>query len=368
MWDNPTSMRPTLRRLFAVAVGVGLLLVGFAAGWLVHAAGSPGASGGSHTLSVIAAGSLAPAPLLPALASAFANETPGVAAPLSAQLYEGSDAAATALAGGGQPYDLFVSADFRVIPQHLEPPVSTAAHWEVVFAADPLVLAFDPGVAALAGLNATNWYTKLVSPGVLLGAPNASVDPLGVNTIVALELEDSAQHLGGRLYGHFFSGGEGGFAIPTPAVRVVPENNAATALSTQVVDAYFLYRSYAVADRLSFVPLDPTLDFGGTSAAEVAEYASASTTVLAGSGTVVVKGAPVLFALTVPTTALNTALGIAFAAFLLSNSTASVWAADGFSPLAPAYTDAPGSVPAALTGSPADGLAPLPSYLAALLG
>ncbi len=86
-----------------------------------------------------------------------------------------------------------------------------------------------------------------------------------------------------------------------------------------------------------------------------------------GSATSVVHGAPIVFALTVPSTAPDPALGIAFAAFLLSNSTSALWAADGFAPIAPAFVDHPGALPGALAGSPPDGLAPMPSYLTTLI-
>ncbi|HTT16745.1 MAG TPA: substrate-binding domain-containing protein [Thermoplasmata archaeon] len=359
-------MRPMVRNGVVVAAVVVCAFAGFAGGWLLHpASSSPSAPA---TLAVIAAGSLAPSGLLPTLLSDFAAATPGVSAPTAAQLYEGSSAAATALAEGGQPYDLFVSADFRVIPQSLEGIASPAASWEVVFGADPLVLAYNSSTSALSGISGTNWYSKIVQPGVVLGAPNASADPLGANAIIALELEDSDRSLGGSLYGHFFSGGEGALAQPTSSVRLVAETTAATALSTGEVNVYLIYRSYAAADHLAYVTLDPSVNLGGTNATDVADYASASTTVLSSSGgTKSVAGAPVLFALTVPSTAPDALLGLDCAAYLLSNATAALWASDGFIPLAPLWTDAPGHLPPSLSGSAPQGVAPLPSYLTALL-
>jgi molybdate/tungstate transport system substrate-binding protein len=356
-------MRPVGQAL--LAVGLVVLAAGgaFAAGWYAHPSSS--ASGGPATLAVVAAGSLSPGALLPTLVHTFASETPGVNAPISAQLYEGSTAAATAIAGGGQPYDLFVSADYRVIPEDLEAPTSTAASWEIVFASDPIVLAYGPGLAGT--IDSSNWPTTLEGAGVTLGTPNASADPLGANAIVALELEDSLEADGGSFYGHFFSGGEGALAAPTSAVKIVAENDAATALSTGEVDAYLIYQSYAKADNLSYLPLSGMVDLGATDRANVSRYGTASTTVLSGTGTKVVHGAPSLFALTVPATAPDPALGLEFAAFLLSNATSSAWAADGFVPIVPAWSDHPGALPAVVSGAPPSGVAALPSYLAALL-
>jgi molybdate/tungstate transport system substrate-binding protein len=365
MWHNATSMRPVIRTVLVVVIAVVAGVAGFVGGWYAHAAGASSGSPGPTTLSIIAAGSLAP--ILPNLASSFASATPDVDAPTSAQLYEGSTAALTTLTLPGQPYDLFVSADYRLIPQHLEPPGGSVTTWEAVFAADPMVLAYAPGASGLAGINSSNWYQKIVNAGVTLGTPNASVDPLGANAIFTLELTDALTGQRGGFYGHFFSGGVGALAVPTAATKIVSENVAATALSTGEVSTFLIYRSYAKVDRLSYIVLNTSVDLGSYTAVDVARYGTVSTTVLSGSSTAVHNGAPVLFALTVPEDAPDYALGVTFAAYLLSNSTAATWSADGFVPLAPPWTDAPTKLPAALAGTAPSGVAPLPTYLAALL-
>jgi len=354
-------MRPLLFKALIVVVIVVVGIAGFAGGWLAR----PSSGSTPETLSVIAAGSLAP--ILPSFVSAFAATVPGVQAPISAQLYEGSSTAASSLAGGHQSYDLFIAADFRTIPSDIEGPAPSIASWEVVFASDPVVLAYEPKDSALAGISSVNWWTKINQTGVILGVPNASADPLGANAIYTLELQDAAASLHGGFYGHFFTGGEGALAKPTTSTLYVSENVAATALSSGEVDAFLIYRSYAVADHLSYLNLSSGVDLGGTSSASVATYATASTTVLSGTGTKIEKGAPVLFSLTVPSSASSLPLGIAFATYLLSNVTAATWASYGFAPLEPQWTDEPAKLPAALAGTPPQGVAALPSYLAALL-
>jgi tungstate ABC transporter binding protein WtpA len=355
-------MRPLLFKAAIVVVVVVVGVGGFAGGWLAKPSSS---SSSAQTLSVIAAGSLAP--ILPAFVTSFAATVPGVQAPTSAQLYEGSTDAASALAGGHQPYDVFLAADFRTIPSDLETPAPTVASWEVVFAADPVVLAYEPTVAALHGIDPTNWWTKIVQTGVILGVPNASSDPLGANAIFTLELQDAAANLSGSLYGHFFTGGEGALAKPTSATLYVSEDVAGTALSSGEVDTFLIYRSFAVADHLAYVNLSSGVNLGSTNSSSVSTYGSVSTTILSGTSTKVEKGAPVLFSLTVPTTATSVELGIEFAAYLLSNTTAATWSSYGFAPLVPQWSDAPSKVPAALSGSPSTGVTALPSYLAALL-
>jgi molybdate/tungstate transport system substrate-binding protein len=365
MWHIATTVRPVLRSAVTLGVIVIAAVAGLVGGWYLHTTAASSSGTGTQTLSVIGAGSLSP--ILPAFASAFANETPGVAAPLAAQLYEGSTAAASALTLPDQPYDLFVSADYRVIPQHLEPPAASVATWEVAFASDPLVLAYQPGATGLSGISATNWYQKIVGTGVTLGVPNASSDPLGANAIYALELTDQLTHQGGHFYGHFFEGSMGALASPTTVTKYVSENVAATALSTGEVSTFLIYRSYAVTDHLSYVGLNNSVDLGAVDPADVALYSSVKTTELSGTSTSVKSGAPVLFALTVPNNAPDYTLGVAFAAYLLSNATTGVWTTDGFTPLVPQWTDASMLLPSTLAGTPPSGVAPLPSYLASLL-
>ncbi len=366
MWQIATSMRPLTLKLVVAGIAAVALVAGGTAGWYLHGSST---SSGPSTLEIIAAGSLSPSGLLPALAATFVAETPGVQSPTAAQLYQGSTADATQLNGGHQPYDLFVSADYRVIPGMMFAPTGTAASWEVVFAGDPLVLAYNASNSAFSGVSMTNWYQDVVKAGVILGMPTAASDPVGVDAILAIELEDNLEGLDGALYGHFFTGAEGGVAGITSSVDYVIENDAATALKTDEVQAYFVYESYAHAEGLSFVSLSPSVNLAGTSSTDVTDYSSVSTQVAAGTSTTTVYGAPILFALTVPSTAPDAALGIAFAAFLLANTTSATWAGDGFSPIGPAFYDVAkgASLPAALSGSPPDGLVPLPSYLTALI-
>ncbi|MEM0129787.1 MAG: substrate-binding domain-containing protein [Thermoplasmata archaeon] len=352
-------MRPLARTGVTIAVAVLAVAAGFAGGWIARGAAN-GAVGPDRTLTLIAAGSLSPPDLLPAFASAWANRTPGVSAPLAAQSYTGSAAAAEQIvaAGNASPFDLFVSADFRVIPKLLAGAQPPAAAGEVVFGSDPLILAYDP--AAMPNVSAANWPQALLGPGVVLGVPNASADPLGANVIFALELEDAAGGYGDALYSRFFTGTPGGFAGITAHARYVPETDAALALATGEVSAYITYASYARVDHLAYVPLPPSVNLGGTSEAWAAAYASASTTVLSGGAPVVERGAPALFALTVPVHAPDPSLGEAFAAWLLSAGEAPAWEANGF--LLPPSPWAWGSVPYLPPGS-----APLPPYLAALV-
>ncbi len=346
--------------VWVVLVAAAALLAGLAGGtWLRPAGGTvgPGARG-SSVLSITAAGLLDAA--FPTVAAVLANETPSISVPGAAQQYQGSLQALEAVSQLHEPFDVAASADFRLIPELLEP---ANARWEVLFATSPLVLAYDPASSALRGINASNWPALLDRPGVLLGVANASTDPDGFNAIFALELEGLlTQGNLSSLYGHFFSGAPGSLAQPDPSdTRLVPETSAGTELAQGDIQAYFLYQAYATTHHLSYVALSPAVDLGNFSAPDLQFYARASTSILGPSGPELVQGAPIAFSATVPRNAPNATLGELFVHLLLTPVGAQVLLAQGFQPIAPGYVQGPGPLPPYL----APLTAPLPAVLSA---
>ncbi|MGI0131542.1 MAG: substrate-binding domain-containing protein [Thermoplasmata archaeon] len=350
----------TPRRWWGALVTVALVCLagGFAAGtaWIGRTAGGGGAPPGSPILSITAAGTLGT--LFPRVGDALANASPGVDAPLSAQQYQGSLAALAQITVAHATYDVAAAADYRLIPQLLEP---TYASYEVIFATTPEVLAYDPSIPAFAGINTTNWPSKLVVSGAPLAIANASTDPNGFNEIFVLELEGLETNGSlASLYDHYFTTPVGSFAQPDPSTtRVEPETQAAALLATHQIAAFIIYRSYAVAHGLAFVPLDPLVGLGGLDPASIAAYAKATTTIDTPLGPELVRGAPVAFGATVPANAPNPSLGVDFLDLLLSPEGASLLVGAGFDPVTPGWTDAPGHVPAIL----APDVIPLPSDL-----
>lgn len=334
-------------------VAAGAAGVGFVAGYEYRA--SPAAAGASvenSTLSLLAAGTLGT--LFPELASALVNETPGILAPPAAQTYEGSLDVTTAIAALGATVDVAALADFRLAPQRLEP---AHAGYEVVFGATPEVLVYDPSLPAFHGVNASNWGSKLVADVSTPGnAPfavwNASTDPNGYNEIFSLELQGLIFNGSATsYYATFYTGGSTAPAVPVPGRAIVEkESQAATLIDTGVVSALITYRAYAVANHLSFLPLDPIVGLAANDSAAQADYARLSTPIVAASGGfATVAPAPVLFAATVPANAPNPALGAAFLHLLLSPEGAAILSGGGaFTPIFPGWCDHPGAVPSIL--------------------
>jgi len=337
-------MRP-LPVLWTVTIAAIVLAAGLVGGYELGRSSAPtprGAPVAASTLSIIAAGTLG----VPfgSVASLLVNTTPGISAPLASQQYEGSLSVMAAVAQLNEAFDVVASADYHLIPQQLE---SNWANWEVVFGTSPEALVYDPSVGALAGINTSNWPSKLLASGLPMGIANASTDPNGYNEIFVLELQGQQDNGSlSSLYDHFFTTPFGSLAIPNPTTtRVESESNVASLITSHAIASFITYRSYAVGHGLSFVDLTPAVGLGSTDAAALSAYANASTTIAPSTGSRVVHGAPVLFSVTVPRNAPNATLGIAFVNALLSPAGQALLAADGLTPVAPAWTDRPTALP-----------------------
>jgi molybdate/tungstate transport system substrate-binding protein len=370
MCESHTSMvARAVIYVVVILVAAAAAGAGFVGGYEYR--GSPAANSQAtlnSTMIVYAAGTLGT--LFPQVANQLANETPGISVPSASQTYEGSIDVTTAITSLHTLTDVAAVADYRLIPNLLEP---TYAGYEIVFGTTPEVLAYNPSVAAFDGINSTNWAQKLIAdvttPGnAPLGIWNASTDPNGYNEIFSMELQGMLYNGStSAVYSHFYSGGSGSPAVGNPATtKIEHESQAATLVSTGVVSAVITYRSYAVTNHMSFVSFDPIVGLLANNSTALADYAKLSTTILTSSGgTTTVAPAPVLFAITVPSNAPNPALGAAFLHLLLSPQGSAILSEGGaFTPIFPGWSDHPGAVPSLL----APDVTGWPSWASTILG
>lgn len=346
-----------------ILVAAGAAGAGFLGGYEYRSTGSST----NYPISILAAGTLDT--LFPKLANDLANETPGATAPAAAQTYEGSLDVTTAITSLGAKTDVAAVADYRLVPQLLEP---TYAGYEIVFGSTPEVLVYNSSLSAFDGINSSNWAEKLVTDVNATGnAPmavwNASTDPNGYNEIFSLQLQGLLYNGSvNKFYDTFYSGGSSTPAVPNPTTtKMEHESQAASLIKTGIVSALITYRSYAVVNDLTYVSFNSTVGLQSNSTYSLGQYAGISTTIVSSTGTFVsVAAAPVLFAITVPSNAPDPALGAAFVLLLLSPQGSAIISAGGaFTPIFPGWTDKTDAVPSAL----ARDVVPLPSWASALL-
>ena len=285
----------------------------------------------SGPLTVFNAGSLA-APFRDALQE-FRRRHPGID---PRQESSGSLEAARKLTELGKIPDVLGVADSAVIPSILVP---AQAIWFVTFARNAMVLIHTDRSTGAKEINEGNWYQVLLRPGVRTGRSDPALDPNGYRTLFVAQLAERHYRqagLGARL-----------LAAMPPRFMRPKEADLVALIQTGELDYAFSYRSIAVTTGLRMVTLPDEVDLSDP--ARAADYAAATVTLpgatRAGRDSVVMTGAPIVYALTIPTRAPNPAAAAAFTRFLLSADGQAIFRKHGFLPIDQPMIGGPGKPP-----------------------
>lgn len=232
--------------------------------------------------------------------------------------------------------DVLLLADPDVFPQLLMP---RYVHWFVVFARNRIVLAYVPGSHGAERINATNWRSVITEPGVQVGRSDPNTDPSGYRTLFTMQLAEQFYKERG-LYSKLLA------AAPERNVRP-READQVGLLQTHELDYIWTYQNLADNDHLEYVKLPDEIDLGNP--ADSAAYARASTRVVGAhpGDTIAVRGAPILFGLTIPVQAEHAALAERFLTYLMSPEGRRVLRAQHLDALDRPYvagTDVPASI------------------------
>lgn len=248
----------------------------------------------------------------------------------------GSQVAARKVAELGMRADIVAVADSAVIDRILLP---DHASWNLIFAANELVLAHKDHSAHTETVNTENWHTIVSKPNVRLGRANADTAPIGYRTLLLWQL----------------AGLEHGQPTLEQTLRercakehVVPDESYLLALlESRSVDYVFMYRSTAEEHHLKITELSPSYNFSRPSLAQ--SYGRASTPVRMGNNSMtMVVGAPILYGLTIPKTASKPKDAELFIQFMLSDKGQTVLKRSGYRPLNPPRLEHADKAPAAL--------------------
>jgi molybdate/tungstate transport system substrate-binding protein len=203
--------------------------------------------------------------------------------------------------------DAVLLADPDVFPQLMMP---TYVHWYALFARNRIVLAYTDRSRGAKEINAENWRQVITRPGVEVGRSDPNTDPSGYRTLLTMQLAERYYHEPG-LFARLLA------AAPERNVRPREADQVAL-LQTNELDYIWTYENLAENDRLRFVKLPDDIDLGDP--ADSVTYARVSTRVLGKKqgDTVTMRGAPILFAFTIPVQAENPAMAERFVAYLIS--------------------------------------------------
>ena len=255
-----------------------------------------GCLGGSRDVSVLSAGSLASvfeSTVGPAFADASEYGYRGE--------FKGSNAVMRMVLEEQKQPDVIVSADATLLRSRLP---DDLAPWDVEFASNSLVLAYDPDTDTGARLaDGEPWYEVLDSTDETVARSDPDLDPLGYRAVQMFELAED------------YYGVEGLRSSLTGKLQVDPEEaHLLAGVETGNRAGAFVYKNMAVDHDVPYVELPDELNFSNPAYAD--RYAEATYTTDEGT---TIEGTTILYNFTVPTTAPNPEAGRAFGAFLLAN-------------------------------------------------
>lgn len=251
----------------------------------------------------------------------------------------GSVAAARMMLDGLRRPDVFLSADPEVNRQLLARPPRPLAPWYLTFAAGELVIAYSPRsrfapLLEQARQGRLAWYKVLAQPGLLLGRTDPALDPKGYRTLLLFQIAADYYHDPNlpRLLG----------AADNPK-QIFPEPELALRLESGQLDAAVFYRHEAVARGVPFIALPAAINLSDPH--QTAYYQRFHYRTRTGLS---VSGQPILFTVTIPTTAQHRQSAIAFVRYLCSPAARGLLERFGLRPLSPELAGDRSQVPAEL--------------------
>jgi molybdate/tungstate transport system substrate-binding protein len=286
---------------------IGLIVAGMAS---IGLFGSGGGAGGGFslrsvtppdTIVVFNAGSLA-RPLKAALDS-FAR---GQALTVQ-QENAGSLEAARKLLDLNRIPDVIALADAELFPQLLVP---AQASWYLPFARNRMVITYSDRSKEASRIASDNWWQILTAAGVEIGRSDPNLDPAGYRTLIVFQLAE-------RLYKR--PGLAAALTAGAPARNMRPKSAELTALvQSGELDYAWEYESVAQAAGLRYLQLPPELNLGDPRDSTL--YAQASVRVVGktAADTIEMRGAPIIYGLSIPRRAPHAQVGERFVAFLFS--------------------------------------------------
>ncbi|MGH2457640.1 MAG: extracellular solute-binding protein [Chloroflexota bacterium] len=326
-----------------LALGAGALVACRASSPAVAAPASPSAQPGSApslirgsgTVSVMYAGSLVT--LMEKRVGPAFDEATGFTFQGEGK---GSVAIANLIKGKTRTPDIFISADPSVNARLQGPANGDYVSWWVPFARTALVVAWSPKSKFAADFKAARaekrpWESVLEESGLRLGRTDPALDPKGYRTLWLFQLDEART-------------GDSGEArkILGPAdnpAQIFPEEQLVARLQSGQLDAGIFYQIEAVEAGLPYLELPAAVNQGDP--AQATHYATASYTDEKG---VTYQGSPILYTVTIPSTARDRLGAESFVQFLFSAGGQKLLIQEGLRSTTPVISGDLSAVPAGL--------------------
>jgi len=248
-------------------------------------------------------------------------------------IFEGSGLAANEITQANKSFDVYGSADYRIIPEQLMP---TYASWYIIFASNAMTVMYTNHSKFANEITPQNWYQVITRPGVIVGVSNKDTDPSGAQAVIMLKLAgieyyNNASYLYDQVYVTKKANNE--------LVVVPTETTLNPQLETGTVDYVLTYSSEAISHNFPYLNLDSKVNLSNVTLSDW--YAQANVTIKGK----VTQGTPILYDLTIPTNSPNPTMGVAFIKALFSPQGQKILHSSGITPLNPVDIYNPSAVP-----------------------
>jgi molybdate/tungstate transport system substrate-binding protein len=313
------------RVLLIIALLIVGLILGYATGFYAGVNSQPV----GRTILVDAAGTLQ-VPFNRIVNQILKQQYPGLSYDY---MFEGSRLAANEITVANKSFDIFASADYRIIPEQLVP---SHASWYVIFASNSMAVVYTKHSRYASEINSANWYQIITKPSVIIGASNKETDPSGSYAIFMLQLAgltyyQNSTYIYDQLY---FT------KLANHELLIVPTETTLDAqLEAGAIDYELTYSSEAISHNYQYVSVGSRFDLSDITQADW--YSVVNTTI---NGKIV-KGTPILYDLTIPKNSPDATMAIAFVKALFSSQGQQVLKESGFQPLNPVYIYNQNNVP-----------------------
>ena len=241
----------------------------------------------------------------------------------------GSVAAVRKVTDLGERADVLAVADYRLIPKYM---MNRYAEWVIGFATNRLVIVYTNESKYSALINSANWMRILLRPDVRFGFSNPNDDPCGYRAVTVLGLASlkygrwlldklllnetniKAQSINGTI----------NIYVP-PNLKVTGNKIVIRSKSVDlialvesgVIDYAFEYKSVAIQHKLNYVELPDELSLNNPNLTSF--YSRVTVHIMSGTSQERgIKGSPIIYGVTIPSTAKNVKGALGFIRLMLS--------------------------------------------------
>jgi len=264
----------------------------------------------------------------------FEQRHPGVTVKAEAA---GSRDCARKISDLGRSCDVFGSADYKVVENLLMP---EHVDFNIRFATNEMAIVHTPKSNRADEINSANWYNILLDDDVIFGRSDPNSDPCGYRTVMIFELAE--KHYGVPGLATALTKKHGDKYIRPK------ETDLLALLEAGEIDYVFIYRSVGQQHGLKTLRLPDEVNLRSPELADLYGTATVTVTGKRPGEFIMRSGGPIVYSVTIPTSAQNNELAEAYLALLLSAEGQAIMRKCGQEPIVPAQTLQYDRVPARL--------------------